>query len=72
MCQTIADVRKLIKKSKGVYVRPFFGTMEHWVKISKPEAYEMFKIYDGKKTLLECNDYDMSLQLDCYKFLYLG
>jgi hypothetical protein len=70
--QTIGDVRKLIRKAKAVYIRPFFGVLEGWIKISKPEAFGLFAAYDDQRSLVEALDFDHTLTIEDNGDLYLG
>lgn len=66
MTQTIGDVLKLIRKAKAVYVKPRFGVMEKWVKISKPAATRLFITYRDDMTIFEAFDHDTELSIDAH------
>lgn len=70
--QTVGEVRKLIKKAKTVYVRPYFGIMERWVKVSKAEAIAMFDAYDSSTYLYNALDFDHTLSIEDDGSLCLG
>lgn len=70
--QTVGEIRKLIKNAKAIYVRPFFGTMERWVKISKAEAVAMFDAYDNSTSIYEVCDFDYPLSIEDDGSLCLG
>lgn len=70
--QTIGEVRKLIKDAKAVYVRPRFGIMERWVRVSKAEAFAMFDAYDSSTFVMNALDFDLELALDENGDLNLG
>lgn len=70
--QTVGEVLKLIDTAKAVYVRPFFGIAEKWLKVSKSEARTIFDGYGKDMSVFSIFDFDHHLQLDVNRELYLG
>ncbi len=49
---TVDDLRRLIQKSKAIYIRPFLGVIDTSMRISKKEALNLFVPYPGDMPLI--------------------